>query len=81
MLPHLGNVSIPTLLPRDLTALQDILLNQPISGHGLARLQMGRRETIAQRKSEIASAKKRRRGGKYVVEEADADGVPRLSTK
>ena len=42
---------------------------------------MGRRETIAQRKTEIARAKKRRRGGKYVVEDADADGVPRLSTK
>ncbi len=44
-------------------------------------LQMGRREAIEQRKTEIASAKKRRRGGKYVVEEADVDGVPRLSTK
>jgi integrase len=81
VLPHLGNVPIPTLLPRDLTSLQDVLLNQPISAYGLTRLQMGRRETIAQRKTEIAKAKKRRRGGKYVVEEADADGVPRLSTK
>jgi hypothetical protein len=80
VLPHLGNVPIPTLLPRDLTALQDVLLNQPISGYGLARLQMGR-EALAQRNAEIATAKKRRRGGKYVVEEADADGVPRLSTK
>src|SRR4029450_10900777 len=46
-----------------------------------ARLQMGRRETTPQRKTEIARAKKRRRGGKYVVEEADEDGVARLSTK
>jgi integrase len=81
VLPHLGNVPIPTLLPRDMTSLRDMLLNQPISGYGLVRLQMGRRETIAQRKTEVVRAKKRRRGGKYVVEEADADGVPRLSTK
>ena len=36
MLPHLGNVPIPTLLPRDMTSLRDVLLNQPISGYGLA---------------------------------------------
>lgn len=81
VLPHLGNVPISALLPRDMTALQDVLVNQPISGYGLARLQMGRRADIQKRQAEIARTQKRRRGGKYVVEEADADGVPRLSTK
>src|SRR5262245_65962767 len=55
VLPHLGKVPISTLLPRDMTGLQDVLLNQPISGYGLARLQMGRREAIRSEE---------RRGGK-----------------
>jgi integrase len=47
VLPHIGHIPLTQLQSADMVALQTILLQQPISKHGLRRLQMHVREKAA----------------------------------
>ncbi len=61
VLPHIGHIPITQLQSPDMVGLQTMLLQQPISEHGLRRLQMHVREKVARA---VVRPERRKHGSK-----------------